>query len=109
MINNTKISIQFCIICSKPLDQGYLHNDKNVYVRAGPKLCTTDYFTPADEDSALFDKGTDLWDDEAVFPIKVSFNMPRAYFNNLDSFNDKNEQRRRFFRRDQTSVQNLTI
>ena len=64
------------------IQKGYLHNDKNVFVRAGPPLCTVDYFSPAAEDSDLFSAADAQWEDDAVYPIKISFNMNKNYFNN---------------------------
>ena len=58
------------------VEKGYLHNDKNVFVRAGPKLCTTDYTSADDE---IVDSEA-LWDEQAVYLIKIKFNMKKDNF-----------------------------
>ena len=62
------------------VEKGYLHNDKNVYVQAGPKGCTTEY------QGTVFD-GDDVpteeteWERIAVYPIFVQLDISSDVFN----------------------------
>ena len=47
--------------------KGYLHNDKNVVIQAGAKLCTTDYVTEVD----ALASGSSEWDRIASHLVTV--------------------------------------
>jgi len=51
-----------------------------VVVRAGPKLCTTDYegVTLGDE----LESESDIWEEDAIYHILVTFDLSRDHFNN---------------------------
>lgn len=63
------------------VEKGYLHNDKNVIVRAGAKLCTTDYKGDTLEDDELFNSESDVWEEDAVYPMLITFDLKKDHFN----------------------------
>ena len=62
------------------IEKGYLHNDRNYFVRAGSDLCIYEYSSADDEEPTL----EEIWDDEAVYPIKITFDLTRKQY---DCFN----------------------
>ena len=60
-----------------------MHPEKNTRIQGGAKLCTTDYEVTTEED--LFDTLADQWEEQAVYPIHVQFNMRQNLFNLTDN------------------------
>ena len=55
------------------IEKGYLHNDKNYFVRGGTDLCIYDYISADDPEP----EDEEQWEQEAVFPIKITFDLTK--------------------------------